>query len=164
MTKRLQADWQTELDLLAEALRSTDQTRTLEQVRQFLTLRASRRESASLSPELIAYEQHREWLEGLGRYAELEIWRQASVSNYLPIPEANNLSDFESYSNFDRRWEQELDQISRMAEDEGDGRFYFSGMSQAFLLDRLSPNWKQYVFEEGVWLENLLEAEIQATR
>ena len=31
----LQADWQTELDLLADALRSTDQTRTLELTRQF---------------------------------------------------------------------------------------------------------------------------------
>ena len=60
----LQADWQTELDVLTNALRSTDRTRTFEWVRQFLALRASRRDSANLTPELIAYEQHREWLEG----------------------------------------------------------------------------------------------------
>jgi hypothetical protein len=30
--------------------------------------------------------------------------------------------------------------MSRMANDEGGGRFYYSGMAQAVLLDRLSPN------------------------
>ena len=67
----LQADWGAELSLLADALRSTDQKRTLELVQQFIVLRTSRRESADLSPEQISYEQHREWLEGLARYAEL---------------------------------------------------------------------------------------------
>jgi len=35
-----------------------------------------------------------------------------------------------------------LDQISRMADDEGDDRFYYSGMAQAYLLDKLNPSWK----------------------
>jgi hypothetical protein len=34
-------------------------------VREFLAVRTSRRASAGLSPELVSYEQNREWLEAL---------------------------------------------------------------------------------------------------
>ena len=159
----LQMDWQKELDLLADALRSSDQTQTAELVRQFLALRIARRESGDLSPELIAYEQNREWLEGLARYAELEIWRQAATAPYALISEAGRLSDFADYDGFDRRWSAELDQLTRMAGDEGDGRFYYTGMAQAVLLDRLLPGWKLQAFEDGVWLEDLL-ADMSGTK
>jgi len=49
---------------------------------------------------------------------------------------------FKLYRGFTNRWNRELDQMKRMANDEGDGRFYYSGMAQAYLLDRLSPGWK----------------------
>jgi len=38
----------------------------------------------------------------------------------------------------------------------GDGRFYYSGFAQAVLFDRLAPDWKERLFDEGVWLEDLL--------
>ena len=44
--------------------------------------------------------------------------------------------------------------MRRMADDEGDGRFYYTGM--AYLLDRLMPDWKQKAFDDGIWLEDLL--------
>lgn len=157
----LKADWQAELDILAEALRSTEQSRTVELVRQFLDLRNARRESASLSPELITYENQREWLEGLARYAELEIWRKASENAYAPIADTSTLPDFDGYAGFDRRWSQEISQLTMMADDEGDGRFYYSGMAQAFLLDRLMPGWKSQAFEEGIWLDGLLAVAIR---
>ncbi len=157
----LQADWQTELELLTDALRVTDQASSLELARHFLDVRATRRASAGLSPALIAYEQKREWLEGLARYAELETWRLASTTGYLPDSETKNLSSFDIYRGFDRRWANELAQIPRMANDEGDGRFYYSGMAQAYLLDRLSPDWKVTAFEEGNWLDDLLLAAVQ---
>ncbi|MBE0671564.1 MAG: hypothetical protein IH588_13330 [Anaerolineales bacterium] len=158
----LQTDWQTELALLADALRMTDQDQSLELVRRFLEVRAARRDSANLSPELIAYEQKREWLEGLARYAELEIWHQASLGKYIPTPESVLLSDFEEYGNFDQRWSRELDQFSRMAGDEGDGRFYYTGMAQAYLLDRLMSDWKSHVFNEYIWLDDLLTTAVQS--
>ena len=157
----LQAGWQKELDLLADALRSTDQEQTLELVRQFITLRISRRESANLSAEQVAYEQHREWLEGLARYAELEIWRQAYVSNYMPLSETDNLNDFQSYAGFEQRWSRELGQIPRMANDAGDGRFYYTGMAQAYLLDRFFPDWKSKAFDDNVWLDDMLTSAVQ---
>ena len=153
----LKADWQEELDILAEALRSTDQALTVNLVRQFLLLRITRRESASLSPELIAYENQREWLEGLARYAELEIWRRASDKTYTPMLDTSSLPDFDGYTGFYTRWSQEISQLTMMADDKGDGRFYYTGMAQAFLLDRLMLSWKLQAFEENIWLNDLLD-------
>jgi hypothetical protein len=156
----LQANWQTELDLLTEALRSTDENQSAELALQFLEIRADRRASAQLNENLIAYEQQREWLEGLARYAELEIWRLAGDSSYTPVPETSEDPEFNAYRDYSRRWTNELNQISRMSTDEGDGRFYYTGMAQAFLLDRLMPEWKERAFEEDVWLEDLLRSAV----
>jgi hypothetical protein len=152
----LAADWKKELELLAEILENDNTTELTAQVHRFLLLRIARRQATHLNPELIAYEQQREWLEGLARYAELEIWRQGSLPGYKPLPATANLPDFDQYLGFETRWRQELDQMPRMFNDEGDGRFYYSGMAQAFLLDRLLPGWKELAFAEGVWLEDLL--------
>ena len=159
-----QADWQAELEMLARALRSTDRQETLELMQQFIQLREASRERAGFSAELITYEQNREWLEGLARYAELEIWRQAYFQTYAPIPETKALPDFNSYAGIESRWSSEIGQMTRMAKDEGDGRFYYSGMAQAFLLDRFSADWKSKAFEQGVWLEDLLAEAVQVSQ
>lgn len=152
----LSQDWKAELQRLADLLRSENPAALPAQTRRFLELRAARRQSAGLNPELIAYEQQREWLEGLARYAELEIWRQGGLPGYEPLPSTVSLPDFDRYQGFATRWRQELDQMPRMYNDEGDGRFYYSGMAQAYLLDRLLPGWKERACDDGVWLETLL--------
>ena len=44
-----------------------------------------------------------------------------------------------------------------MYDDEGYGRFYYSGMAQAYLLDRLSPGWKDRLLNDPTLnLETLL--------
>ncbi len=125
------ADWQAELDLLTEALASTDPSAAAQHARRFLALRAERRKNASLSDALVGYEQRREWSEGLARFEELEIWRLASKEGYAPLPAIGQDPDFENYRGFDTRWKQEIGQIGRMADDEGDGRFYYTGMVQS---------------------------------
>lgn len=152
----LQAGWQTELDLLTAVLQTESETETIELARQFLAQRQERREAAGLTSAQIEYERQREWLEGLARYAELEIWRQAANSDYQPHPALVADGDFDGYSGWQTRWSQEVDQIGRMADDVGDGRFYYTGMAQAVLLDRLLPGWKEMIFEDGVFLEDLL--------
>lgn len=47
-------------------------------------------------------------------------------------------------------------QMKTQATREGETRFYYTGMAQAMLLDRLLPEWKNSVFEDDVWLEDLL--------
>ena len=135
--------WQQELDVLKAALKSEDKEGARQMAQQFLDHRDARRKSMQLSADLIRYENQREWVEGMARYSELETWRLAATDDrYQPLVDIHSDRKFKDYQTFDERWSRELDQISRMAEDEGDGRFYYSGMAQAYLLDQLHPSWK----------------------
>lgn len=150
--------WETELKLLQSALRSSDPEETHQLAEQFLTQREERRTAMGLSQNLIDFENNREWVEGMARYAELEIWRLASERNrYQPVLSIQMDASFYHYRKFNTRWKRELDQMPRMAKDEGDGRFYYSGMAQAYLLDQLQPDWKSLMYEDpSLNLEDLL--------
>jgi hypothetical protein len=151
--------WQTEIELLEGALTTDTIAEAAVLADQFLEQREARRSAGGLSSELVNYERRLEWLEGLAKYVELEIWRQAADdASYTYVPEMANDPDFEEYETFDRRWSQEIDQMNRQASREGDTRFYYTGMAQARLLDRLHPGWQDQIFDGEVWLENLLSA------
>jgi|GEM_PF-239766 len=153
----LEEMWQTELDLLRDALQADNEAQQSRLVQQFLDQREERREVAKLSAQLVGYEQEREWEEGLAKYVEMESWRQgAETAGYQSDPAAETLDDFEGYETFRRAWNREVDQIARMAGDEGDGRFYYSGMAQANLLDSLRPGWKEFALTTDLSLEELL--------
>ncbi|HSO27821.1 MAG TPA: hypothetical protein VLS48_07100 [Anaerolineales bacterium] len=157
----LEAGWQAELDLLAQAMKTQDETAARELAGEFLAQRQARRSAASLTPEQINYEQQREWLEGLAKYVELRIWQAAAESpDYRPVSAMESLPEFYGYQKFEQRWRQEVNQIRRMAGDEGDGRFYYSGMAQAYLLDRLGVDWKTAAFAPDMFLETLLQEAI----
>lgn len=153
----LREDWQIELDLLAQALRAQTDEETRSLAQEFLQIRHSRRQSAGLSADMIAFERHREWVEGIGRYAEITVYRLGQQrSGYTPVDEILRDPQFHQYEKFDHRWTREVDQIGRMASDGDETRFYYTGMAQAVLLDRLAPDWKSRLFEPGIWLEDLL--------
>lgn len=153
------AAWQDELDTLAAAVRADSRDDTLQLAREFLEIRETRRDSCRLATRLIDYEQQREWLEGLAKYVEMESWRRgATAQRYTPHPATAALSDFHDYGGYQSAWNREVDQIGRMANNEGDGRFYYSGMAQAVLLDRLLPDWRMGALTGGTTLEGLLDA------
>lgn len=151
--------WKQELEWLQAALKSETKEETRQMVQKFLENRESRRKMIQLSADLIRYENQREWVEGMALYAELETWRLAAKdSGYQPIPEMKKDRKFKEYNTFETRWSRALDQITRMSEDEGDGRFYYSGMAQAYLLDRLDPSWKlTLAADPTINLEDLLQ-------
>jgi hypothetical protein len=158
----LTAAWQSELDLLGEALAAETASESRSLAEAFLAARSARREAAGLSPNQIAYEQRREWLEGGAKYTELAIWRQAGTSSsYEPLSAMAVDDDFDAYDRYERQWSREGDQLVRMADDGGDGRFYYSGWAQAVLLDRLRPDWKADYWE-GIPLEALLNEVVVA--
>lgn len=153
----MQEAWRQEVDLLAQALEaeSDAEARTLTQ--QFLEQRQARRSEHDLGPALVDYERRLEWLEGLAKYVELESWRLAAKTpGYEPLPEMADDPDFKAYDSFDKQWSQEVAQMKRQASIKGDVRFYYTGMAQARLLDRLAPDWKSQIMGEGVWLDDLL--------
>ncbi|NJO81786.1 MAG: hypothetical protein HC828_02760 [Blastochloris sp.] len=139
--------WRVELELLVAASQASDE-QVAALATDFLKHRAERRATLGLSAALIDYEQQREWLEGLGKYAELALWRAAATTpGYQPLDAMAADADFDAYASFEQHWNQELAQAQRMADDHGDGRFYYTGMLQAFLLDRLMPAWKTRAFD-----------------
>jgi hypothetical protein len=158
----LQESWQAELNLLADAARAASDEQARDLARRFLARRDDRRTTSNLPPALVNYEQQREWLEGLAKYTELSIWRQAAATpSYAPLPALLADPDFKRYTGAGDRWSQEIDQATRMAGDEGDGRFYYSGMLQASLLDRLSPSWRELIWPDPTWLEDLLRQSLE---
>jgi hypothetical protein len=160
----LEAAWQAELDLLAEAAEQAQNGATIAELKQmawqFLEMRGARREEAGLSSDQIVYEQLREWVEGQAKYVEMRMWQAGTASPYTPHPATTELDNFDSYQGADRALSQEIQQIRRMAGDEGDGRFYYSGLAQALLLDRLMPGWQSQALAGTANLEDLLAAAI----
>ncbi len=139
------AAWEREGQLLAAALEAKDETQRRRLVAEFLSARKTRRTDAALSPELIAMEQEREWLEGTALYVEIrshELAANAGWEGFRP-----GLGSWQTYF---RNLEHGL------GSEENDLRFYASGMAMARLLDRLNPDWKADALRPGVTLEQLL--------
>lgn len=149
--------WQEELAALAAAVAAPTDAEAARLAGEFLDIRARRRAETGQTPAQIDFEQQREWLEGLARYAELAIWREASTNlTYQPVAALGADPDFANYTGYEARWRRELEQMERMAAQPGEGRFYYSGMAIGVLLDRLHPGWKARALEPGITLEGLL--------
>ncbi len=154
-------EWKEEINLLTQALEAENNEDTIYLVTQFLEKRDQRREKHDLDNELIDFERLIEWEEGLAKYVEIAIWKQAfSSSTYESLPEIYQDPDFNDYKTFEKRWNQEIMTMKNPASQEGDTRFYYTGMAQGFLLDRLLPEWKTGIMAENVWLEELLQEAI----
>jgi len=150
--------WDRETELLAQALESHDGDETRALVRQFLAQRAQRRQNFELQARFVDYERLREWLEGCAKFVELDIWKAAFIApNYQPLESIQMLPDFDNYDTFERAWSQEVAQLQRSAGQQSDTLFYYTGMAQAFLLERLYPDWQTRVMEDDVDLETLLQ-------
>jgi hypothetical protein len=149
--------WRAELNTVADALATKDDKVARELTGKFLSLRRARRISAHLDSAMVNLERQREWLEGLGKYTELALWKRVSAdSGYRPIRAILSDPDFDGYKDFGRHWAQELSTLR--SQSKGDEiRFYYAGMAQAFLLDRFSPEWRTTILRQGVYLEDLLE-------
>lgn len=146
--------WRRELGLLASCLRAPTREEARALARQFLASRQDRRKRLALAATLVDCERQREWLEGLAKYVELEAWRRAAMTaDYRPLAALKSDPGFEAYAGFRRRRSQEVGQIAWAKEDT---RFYYSGMAQALILDRLMPGWKSRAFAPDVWLEDLV--------
>jgi hypothetical protein len=157
----MQSAWVEEIDLLIDAVDAASAGDAAEIGRQFLVQRDQRRQDHELNAELVTYEVQLEWLEGTAKYVELRSWEEANSSKtYVPISGMENDPDFKYYETFESRWDQELRTTREHATREGDTRFYYSGMLQAYLLDYLMPDWKERIFEDGVYLEDLLREAI----
>lgn len=153
---QLREAWQVEMNWLTQAVRASSDGEAKEFARQFLKQRDARRSTAGLNPALVDYERQREWLEGLAKYTEIEMWRMAAETpNYQPVAALKSDPDFHNYRTFQEHRTQEVSQINLTLGSE-EVRFYYAGMAQGFLLDRLMPDWKRTVLSGDVTTEDLL--------
>jgi len=149
------AAWNSEGEALADALKATEVAAISGLAQKFLDIRDTRRRQINLDPELISYERELEWLEGLAKYAEVRFYELAAS----PTSQAA----YANYRSGHPFWPADLARLRKnLGLQEGDLRFYLSGMAQARLLDRLCPGWKAKAFEDGVNLEDSLHAAILA--
>lgn len=149
--------WNQEGAALSAALDAPSETAAAESARRFLEVRDARRRKDALREELLDFERELEWLEGLGKYAEMRFHELAAAKEDLPTG-----ARFRQEVPY---WSDELRRLkSRLGEQKGDFRFYLSGMAQARLLDRLAPGWKSYGFEDSVFLEDLLRNAVASDR
>jgi hypothetical protein len=147
----LDKQYSAEGQLLVNALQATDQQVVREAVVEFLKLRQARR--AAEDKAVAAYEQMAEWVEGLARYAEIALMLRANRAsdNTVIYPAAAEI------------WQPFLDQLRKptASPDGFRGRYYLLGAGQAFLLDRLMPDWKTRALTQKQSLETLLAQAIR---
>jgi hypothetical protein len=156
--------WKAELNLLADALLTKDDKHMIELGQKFIALRKARRLSFNLDTNLVDLERLREWEEGLAKYTELALWKCASaVPDNGVVPVLGRDPDFKQYKGFSQRWTQEIITL-RMQSGAGEIRFYYSGMAQGFMLDRLLPGWRSRILRDNLFLEDLLSEAVGAGR
>ncbi len=155
--------WKEEIEVLYAADYAEEDGEARSLARQFLDLRSQRRSQFLHREELARFEQRFEWLEGMGKYMELNIQRAAEAApNYQPAPGMQNVDSFKRYAGAPAFFKQEMNQMKSQATREGETRFYYTGNAQALLLDRFMPGWKQRMGEPGVWIEDLLDEALRA--
>jgi len=157
-------EWRDEIRALSQAIRTDSDDEARQLITKFLTIRANRRQTYQLNQALTDYERQLEWEEGLAKYVELASWENAwqALDEYSPLPEILADPDFQGYETFEKRWNQESGiNMTNSASQSGETRFYYTGMAQAFLLDRFAPGWKQRILSEDVYLEDLLARAIE---
>ena len=127
------AGWTREGEALRDALAASSSEAACAAVVRFLDVRAGRRAGARLIPDLVAFEQDLEWLEGLAKYAEIRSYELAADE-----PGGTDRGYREGLPH----WTGEFDRLGEgLAEADGDLRFYLSGMAQARILDGIDPGW-----------------------
>ncbi len=156
---RMEAAWYQEMDVLVQAAQANTDAEALDLARQFLQLRETR--LAGMSPAQVQLERLREWEEGLAKYAELEITRQAgSIPGYVPVAGLSQDKAFHDYKSQSSFWAEQLKEAANR-NIQGDTRFYYSGNALAVVLDRLLPGWKARALPGGEFLDVLLAEVVQ---
>lgn len=153
--------WEQEINILIKACETDDINLAKAQAKKFISKRNERRQKANLLPDYIKYEKQREWLEGLAKYSELTFGLTAGKDpQYLPIIDVFSVKGFNRYHSMEKYRDNQLAEAGRAAGHFNDNRFYYTGMLQALLLDKISSEWKNHIFKPEIYLDDLIEKAI----
>lgn len=144
-----------EAKILQAALESKNQSELINKVREFLTIRGLRQ--SELAPRFAEFEKGAELNEGLAEYAGTKaVLAGMRAAEKKQISVSFNESDDKSFL---RKKYETLASITKIGRNIR-LKFYYTGSAQAFLLDRLMPDWKTKVQMEGKSLQDLLEISV----
>ena len=148
---RLSALFNLEGQLLLAALKAQDDKQLKKLLEQFLALRKLRQ--SAMEARFVDFDKGAESNEGLAEYAGTKavmIGLRAAQQKQLNIP-----FRFANERSFMEDKYAKLNAITETGKNPR-LRFYYTGSAQAFLLDRLLPDWKRRVQFESAALQDLL--------
>lgn len=108
------------------------------------------------------YAKFQEWIEGVARYTERAVLRNAVKMSYTPIPEFQKLKDYVPYEKLWTKYKSDpKGRLKRNCESISKNfnrvNFYWLGAAQADLLDLIYKDWKKEYFKMDVWLDDLVK-------
>jgi hypothetical protein len=140
--------------ILRLALQTRNKDDLKGKVRQFLAIRRLRQ--SEIEPRFSEFEKGAELNEGLAEYVGTKAVALAIEARQKLISVPFTEPDVDTY--LSKKF-QPLDSIAQVGQNIR-RKFYFTGSAQAFLLDRLIPDWKVKVQMESKSLTKLLETNV----
>lgn len=151
--------------ILRDALLLKDSKEQLEKIKAFVAVRNYRQ--SLLDSSFVAYENLNEYNEGIAKYIELKLFKEGK--HLKPGEEMNLVNGFFDYeTRLPEIFNAQLDDMVEIASI-SDNRFgnkfgvgplrfklYYLGAAQGLLLDEVMPGWKTKIFDDGIFLTNLL--------
>ncbi len=148
---RTNAIFAIESRILKQALLAKKTSDSEKLTRQFLAVRKLRQ--SEMDPRFTDFEKGAELNEGLAEYAgtkAVALGISSNAKHAMGIPFV-----FRTVESFLADKYRDLDAIASVGQNIR-RKFYLTGSAQGFLLDRLSPKWKQKVQMEGASVQDLL--------
>ncbi len=153
-------------NILYDALLTQDTKLKKEKIKKFVSVRSYRQ--SRLDSSWVEYENLNEYTEGLAKYVEYKFLKLGE--SIEPIKEMSYCNGFKGYSGilrpvFQNRMKNMVNIVAvnddRFGNKFGSGplrfKLYDLGACQALLLDDIKSNWKENIFDNNVYLTNLLK-------
>ena len=153
-------------NILKDALFAKDRKTLKQKVNEFVAVRTLRQ--SKLDSVFVAYENLNEFKEGTAKYIQYKYYSEGK--NITPIDEMKYVNGFTDYLNqLPKTFEAEIEDMvnivgvndNRFGNKFGAGplrfKLYDLGACQALLLDKVMPEWKMRIFDEGVYFSDLLQ-------
>ncbi|MBX7170844.1 MAG: hypothetical protein K1X72_07800 [Pyrinomonadaceae bacterium] len=153
-------------NIIKDALLATDKNLRREKIKEFTAVRSFRQ--SRLEKDLVEYENLNEFKEGLAKYVEYKFLQDGE--NITPISEMWYRNGFHGYqSELPKLFENVLQNMvkiiavddDRFGNKYGSGplrfKLYDLGAAQALMLEDIMPAWKETIFNDKIYLSDLLK-------
>ncbi len=148
-----------ENDFLLKALDSDSQTETQEYIHHFFSLRDQRfyKTNELLKNDIKAIEENSETMEGTARYVEYSLYSKfASLKPDSRLLKSDSLFDsyeyFKNYMITNDKWLYSTDNSTY---------YYATGFNMVRLLDKLGVDYKSRLFNEKIFLSEILREQVE---